>query len=158
MGLSGKKASIYSVIMKGDTVTLFDHFISENIKAFESEIRFMVGRLKEIGHHAGAREQFFKTKEGKPGDGVCALYDCPDSNLRLYCIRYGSMAIILGGGGHKPKAIKAWQEDEKLSTEANTIMQVSKDITQRLASGDLEWSTDGFHLTGNLNTSEDEEE
>jgi len=56
-------------------------------------------RLKIIGNETGARESFFKTKEGIPGDGVCTLYDTPDKKLRLYCIRYGKQLIIIGAGG-----------------------------------------------------------
>ncbi len=87
---------------------------------------------------------------------VCALYDEPDRDLRLYCIRNGNVAIILGGGGLKE--VKAWQEDPKLSKEANAMIQVSEDIYQRIKEGDLRWSPDGKKLIGNLSFSEDEEE
>ena len=110
--------------MEDDGITLFDHFVNENITDYRKEIRFIANRLQEIGNTTGAREKFFKHNEGKPGDGVCALYDDPDSNLRLYCIRYGNIAVILGGGGPKPDDVKAWQDDEKLTLEAETIIQV----------------------------------
>lgn len=147
---SGSQATIYSVIMDEDNDTLFDHFVNENIADYRKEIRFLVNRLQEIGNTTGAREKFFKHNEGKPGDGVCALYDDPDSKLRLYCIRYGNIAVILGGGGSKPNDIIAWQNDEKLTLEAQIIIQVSKDIMQRIHSGDLQWSKDGSQLLGKL--------
>ena len=62
-----------------------------------------------------AREGYFKLHEGKPGDGIVALYDRPDSRLRLYCIRYGSVTLIVGGGGAKPKSVRAWQEVPELA-------------------------------------------
>lgn len=154
---SGSQASIYSVIMEDDGITLFDHFVNENITDYRKEIRFIASRLQEIGNTTGAREKFFKHNEGKPGDGVCALYDDPDSKLRLYCIRYGNIAVILGGGGPKPDDVKAWQDDEKLTLEAETIIQVSKDIMQRIHSGDLLWSKDGSQLLGNLTISDNDE-
>lgn len=154
---SGRQATIYSVIMEEDDVTLFDQFVNENKTTFRKEIKSIAGRLQEIGHTTGARQKFFKIDEGKPGDGVCALYDDPDSKLRLYCIRYGNVAIILGGGGPKPPGVEAWQDDEKLTLEAETMIQVSKDIMQRLHSGDLEWSKDGSQLLGNLTISDNEE-
>jgi hypothetical protein len=156
-GLSGSRATIYSVIMAGDNITLFDHFVNESLIGHQKEIRFIASRLKEIGNSTGAREQFFKHNEGKPGDGVCALYDDPDSKLRLYCVRYGNTAVILGGGGQKPDNIKAWQDDEKLTLEAETIIQISKDILHRIRSGDLQWSKDGSKLFGNLIISDDDE-
>ena len=63
-------------------------------------------RIRTINEKTGARESFFKPNEGKPGDLVCALFDIPNSNLRLYCIRFGNSLIILGGGGEKKKTIK----------------------------------------------------
>lgn len=155
---SGNKATIYSIVLNGDEVTLFDHFVNENIDKYKSELKFIAGRLQVIGNTTGARDKFFKHNEGKPGDGVCALYDEPDSNLRLYCIRYGNVAIILGGGGPKPSEIIAWQQDGKLKSGAEKMIQVSKDIIERLQSGDLEWSKDGSQLIGNLIISDNEEE
>jgi len=154
---SGSQATIYSVIMEDDDITLFDHFVNENITDYRKEVRFIANRLQEIGKTTGAREKFFKHDEGKPGDGVCALYDAPDSNLRLYCIRYGNIAVILGGGGPKPHDVIAWQDDEKLTLEAETIIQVSRDIMQRIHSGDLRWSRDGSQLLGNLTISDNDE-
>lgn len=154
---SGSQATIYSVIIEGDDITLFDHFVNENGDDFRNEVRFLANRLQEIGNTTGAREKFFKHNEGNPGDGVCALYDDPESKLRLYCIRYGNIAVILGGGGPKPENIKAWQNDEKLTLEAETIIQISEDIMKRIHSGDLNWSKDGSKLLGNLTFSDNDE-
>lgn len=155
---TGSKATIYSVILDGDELTLFDHFVEENKETHESEVRSIVARLERIGHGTGAREIFFKTKEGLPGDGVCALYDDPDSKLRLYCIRYGNVAILLGGGGPKPPGTVAWQDNDILKREAETMIAVSKDIMKKLKEGELKWSPDGSQLVGNLNFSNNENE
>ncbi|HEX9513994.1 MAG TPA: hypothetical protein VF939_26060 [Puia sp.] len=155
--LSGGEATIYSVIMEGDNVTLFDRFVQENATEYRREVSFIIDRLQEIGNTTGTREKFFKHKEGRPGDGVCALYDAPDSHLRLYCIRYGNVAIILGGGGPKPDEVRAWQDSAKLKIEAETMMEVSKDIMQRLKGGEIQWSPDGSQLLGNLNISDNEQ-
>jgi hypothetical protein len=155
--LSGRKATIYSIIKEDDDITLFDQFLAENIQSHRSEIKYISNILEEIGHEVGAREQFFKHDEGKLGDGVCALYDDPDRKLRLYCIRYGRCAIILGGGGPKHPDIKAWQENDKLALEAKTMIKVSKDITRRLKDGDLRWSPDGTQLIGDLTFSDNDE-
>lgn len=136
--------------MEQDEATLFDHFVNENSTDYKEEVKSILGRLEQMNQNTGAREKFFKPNEGKPGDGVCALYDDPDSKLRLYCIRYGNVAILLGGGGPKPPGIISWQQDEKLSLEANTMIRVSQDILQRIQSGDIEWSADGYQLSGNL--------
>lgn len=134
---SGAQTSIYSVYIEEDGKTLFDKFIEENISAFNLEIKDIVQRLLTIGNKTGAREQFFKINEGMPGDGVCALYDDPNSKLRLYCIRYGNDIVILGGGGFKPKTIRALQEDKKLEAENYFLRDLSKEITQRLKDKDI---------------------
>ena len=116
--LSGPCCSIYSVAnLNNEQKTLLDKFIDENIDLHKSETKELISRLHAIGHQTGARSQYFKLYEGTPGDGVCALYDMKESNLRLYCIRYGTLIVVVGGGGHKPKTIRTFQEDNKLREE-----------------------------------------
>lgn len=154
---SGAEASVYALYDEDSQETLYDMFVNENIDLFKSEIKNIHNRLHTMGHCTGAREQFFKTKEGKPGDGVCALYDKPNSKLRLYCIRYGMSLIILGGGGHKPKNIKALQEDVKLTEENERIKQISNEIKKRTIVGDISFTNEGMDIEGNLNLYDDEE-
>jgi putative component of toxin-antitoxin plasmid stabilization module len=146
--LSGKDASIYSVFLEKEQETLFDRFIKENKISFKGELKDIINRIKAIGNKIGAREQFFKLKEGEPGDGVCALYDDPDKNLRLYCIRYGKTLIILGGGGQK--TTQTLQDNPKLKDENYFLRQVSKDILNRMQDGEIEFSDDYMELLGNL--------
>lgn len=89
---SGTQASVYSIYIEEEEMTLYDRFVIENKDQFFDEINDINKRLINIGK-IGARENFFKLKEGNPSDGVCALYDNPNSNLRLYCIRYGNYYI-----------------------------------------------------------------
>ena len=126
---SGKEASIYSVYMEDLQKTLFDVFLEENKTSFKSELKDILKRMSVIGHKTGAREQFFKTKEGIPGDGVCALYDDPDKKLRLYCIRYGKQLIILGGGGQKTDHIRELQKDGPASFADVVLRADEQDIT-----------------------------
>lgn len=84
--LIGEYASIYSIFDTDEEKTLFEIFVKENNSLFLSELNDIVKRLKVIGTKTGAREHFFKLNEGEPGDGVSALYDNPESNLRLYKI------------------------------------------------------------------------
>lgn len=150
INFTGKAATVYSIIIDDDGETLFDKFAKENINSFKSEILFIFDRLETIGNNTGAREGFFKTKEGNPGDGVEALYDEPGYNLRLYCIRYGRQIIILGGGGHKPKDIKALQDDKKLKTENYLLRKISSDITARIKDHRITYSHDGYSFEGEL--------
>lgn len=154
--LSGNKAGVYSVVLNGDEETLLNKFVCENEISFKSETKDILKRLYSIGHTTGARNQFFKEWEGKPGDGVCALYDNPDSNLRLYCICFGTQLIVVGSGGHKPKTIRALQEDVKLTEENSIIKEISQQITQRIKDKDIRFSPDYLEFTGDITFNDEE--
>lgn len=153
--LSGKEASIYSVIIEDDAYSLYDRFLIQYQEKYSHAIKDIQARIRTMANKTGARDIYFKGGEGAPGDGVCALFDLPDFNLRLYCIRYGLNLIILGGGG--PKNVRAWQDDKKLSSEVKKLMKISKAITKRMMEKDIYWSNDKMHLLGELNFNDDEE-
>lgn len=150
-GLSGGAASIYSVYPDGSDKSAFEKFLAENVANHEEELLSIISRLKSMGTVSGAREQYFKHNEGRPGDLVCALYDEPGRLLRLYCIRMGNALVILGGGG--PKTVRAWQDDPKLSKEATKIIEISDLICERMQQREIYLSQDGMELIGNLNFS-----
>ncbi len=153
---SGKAASVYSIVLNNEKETLFDKFIRENSYSFLSETKNILMRLKTIGHKTGARVTYFKEFEGKPGDGVCALYDEPGSNLRLYCIKYGTQIIIVGNGGPKSKLIKALQEDDKLKEENYFLRWLSDQITTKIINRDIKYSDNYLDFIGNLEFQDDE--
>lgn len=153
----GKASTIYTIVNEVEKITSFDRFMKDNLATFKSEIIDIVKRLKTINTITGAKEYYFKLDEGLPGDGVCALYDSPDSHLRLYCIRFGNSIVIVGGGGEKPKDIRAWQENKILAKEANLMIEVSKRLALRIKEREIEFSEDGTSLIGNLEFYDDEE-
>ena len=148
--LSGNKASIYSVIQDDETETFLDKFVKENKNSSLSEIKNILMRLKSIGHKTGARENFFKTFEGYPGDGVCALYDEPKSKLRLYCIRFGTQLVVVGNGGPKAKTIRAFQANDKLKEENYFLRWLSVEITSRIKDKEIIYINDPLDFSGNL--------
>lgn len=155
--LSGEETRLYSVVPRGDQEDLFTQFVRKWNKIYPDEVREILGRLSLIGNRVGAREGFFKHDEGKPGDGVCALYDRPNAHLRLFCIRYGAVTVILGSGG--PKKVRAWQDDPTLKREAERMIAYARDINRRLREGyDLFWSDDRTELLGELKNYDDEED
>lgn len=129
---SGKAATVYTVRIDGDDGHLFDRFVSENLALHGKEVKNIAATIKIIGTVTGARMQYFKEWEGVPGDGVCALYDSPSSNLRLYCIRYGTSLIVIGSGGHKPKNIRSYQDNKKTKRQKPTL---SNRFPERLPNG-----------------------
>lgn len=158
---SGYGSKIYSIIPEGEPETLFDKFVEENVETYEKEVKEILVRIKQIGSVTGAREIFFK-HEGDSGfvreygKFVWALYDKKGSKLRLYCIRFSNIAVILGGGGYKDKSIKKWQDDSKLSKEARRIMAYARDILRQIDEGNIYWSECGTELEGKLKNYDDE--
>lgn len=157
INFTGTAATVYSIVDEVEENTLFDRFIKENLLKFKSEIIDIIKRIRTINAITGAREYYFRLHEGLAGDGVCALYDNPEGHLRLYCIRFGNSIIIVGGGGEKPKEIRAWQENEKLEKEANLMIEVSKKLTLRIKEREIEFSENGTKLMGRLEFYDDEE-
>jgi|ERR1700761_4724610 len=154
--LSGRQASIYAVVLAGESQTVFEQFMAEYQADYRAELKDIVGRLQVIGHTTGARQNFFKEFEGKFGDLVCALYDDPDRKLRLYCIRFGGDFVILGGGG--PKDVAAWQDDPNLAYNAQLMITVAKQLHERFKEGDLRWTADFKDIQGDLTFKEEEDE
>jgi hypothetical protein len=152
---SGPKATVYSLYLEDENQTLFDKFLSENIDEHRQEILSILDKINKISYKFGAERMFFKENEGKLGDLVCALYDSPDSNLRLYCIRLGKTIIILGGGGYKSKLIRALQEDPLLTKENLIMRKFSEILGKRMKERDIFW-IDEMTLDGNFIIDTDE--
>lgn len=146
--LSGEKCRIFSIRQEGETRTLLECFLRDNYATYKNEIEDIYNRLKIIGKVEGAREHYFKHNEGSLGDGVSALYDGNKKNIRLYCIRYGTITLILGGGGYKSKDIRAWQEDRILSIHAELMKKISEEIKK---DEDVKLLSDGSFSSLNVN-------
>lgn len=149
--LTGKRCKIYSVQMEGDEKTLFEQFLEENEATFPRELKSIFGTLEIIGSRVGAEDSYFRPKkEGKLGDGVEALFDVPNANLRLYAIKYGKVLLILGNGGYKPKTIRAFQEDPKLTKENYLLRRISATLYEAIKDKDLRWNKQGDDFEGQL--------
>jgi hypothetical protein len=127
----------------------------ENLREFPDEINSKVETLNQISTKFGARRHFFKENKGKLGDLVCVLYDSPNSNLRLYCIRFGTSVILLGCGGYEPKSMRALQESEKLKSENYLLREISELIFKKMKEKEIYWIND-YELGGDLILDTDE--
>ena len=148
-GFSNDEVSVYTLLNCDTGISLFQSFIQENQHEFPDEVKDIAKRILSF-KEVGARENFFKINEGKPGDGVCALYDDEKSNLRLYCIRYGTVLVVLGSGGHKPKTTRRLQETKKLEYENQIMRNLSAEIEKRRRNGDLSFSKDFLEIDGDM--------
>lgn len=155
---SGEKVRVYSILIDEGESTLFDQFLEENENDFNDEIQDIINRIQVMAEHTGVRDDFIKQGEGDLGDGICALYDKPESKLRLYFIRFGNVAIVLGGGGHKPKNIRRLQENSKLKDENYLLRKVSAALNEAVQDGSLFIKDDGFESLTDFTYTIDEDE
>ncbi len=150
--LSGEKSTIYMVVNElGQSP--FQEFAVNCGKEFEGKLLNFLNRIKSIGTEVGAIDGYFKMHENErkgTGDDVCALYDEPDKEMRVFCIRKSEKILILGGGGPKPPRIRAWQECPILSKAARYMILISEAIEINIQSGSLGISGDGIEFTGDL--------
>jgi len=148
--LSGDACKIYTIVYDGEEDSLFECFQDRmDAEGFSAAVDEVWYTLRFMGKEGGARIQFFKEDEGKPGDGIVALLKKKKFTLRLYCIRYGSGTLVLGDGGYKPSTIRAWQDDDHLKACVHELMRISALITERIKSKEIMLSADGS-LTGDL--------
>lgn len=148
--LSGPNCKIYSIAFDGKGGdTLFDEFLDRMDQDYPDEVEDIWSKLQFMGCEGGARLQFFRENEGKPGDGVVALLKESGFTLRLYAIRYGATLLILGSGGYKDSSIDAWQKDEVLKYHAEEMIKISALITERIKSKEIIICDDGT-LEGDL--------
>ena len=147
--LTGRRCKIYSIRIDGDEKTLFDRFTEENKADFPEETKNILLKLKFIGQDDGAKDHYFRPKkEGKLGDGVEALFDQPNANLRVYAIKYSRILLVLGGGGPKSKDIRAFQEDPKLTKENYLVRQIAAILYKAIRDKDLRWNKQGDNFEG----------
>jgi hypothetical protein len=142
--LSGKKTKIYSPMMEGDSVTLFEKFLEENNISYPSEVTNLYDRLEIIGHETGLWEEAFDTNSGKFGTNICTLKDLPGRFVRLFFIEFGMTCIVLGGGGEKPKHVIKRQEVPKLNEEVEILEKISICLQKALKNGKIEIDDEGY--------------
>ena len=152
---TGQACNIYTIIRNGSRFSAYDEFLQRNATDFRPQLRDMALRLESMGKQSGAREQFFKLREGRLGDLVAALYDRPEGKLRLFCIRFNNHLLILGDGG--PKDVRAWEDDPVLSKAANELIRISEAIKEAMKDKTLRWNEEGTDLLGDLTIELDDE-
>ena len=73
--------------------------------------------------------------------------------MRLYCIVFGTVAIILGGGGPKPEGVRAWQDNPNLKANAELMIRISQRITKAIHNKEIQVTDKG--LSGDLRIIDD---
>lgn len=146
--LSGRRATVYTLVKADGTPSLFDTFLQECASQYPAETRNLVAKIRAMGQQTGLRKDLFRLDEGLPGDLVVAVSDDVTATLRAYGIRYGNSILLLGAGG--PKFVRAWQEDPRLKQAAEEMIAISKAMKEKVKNREITWTPDEMEWTGDL--------
>jgi hypothetical protein len=134
----GRRAAVYSIKFDGEP-SEFYKFVNASKLEHKKQTDKIVARVKKMSF-VGLREDFFETYK----NGVSKLKRT--GQLRLYALRFSSVAIVLGSGGFKD--CKTYQEDPILNSAVELLEEVDGLIAERRLAGDIKIDENG--LSGNL--------
>lgn len=154
--LSGRRATVYSLVKDDGTPSLFDTFLQECDAQYPAETENLLAKLRAMGQEIGLRKDQFRLDEGLPGDLVVAVSDDVTATLRAYGIRYGNSILLLGAGG--PKFVCAWQDDPILKRAAEEMITISKAMKEKVQNREIKWTANEMEWTGDLNIETDDEQ
>jgi hypothetical protein len=149
----GNKAKIYTIKFLDSELTEWEEFVYENMNKVPVAVRKLNKQLELISNKNGIIDDFF-TRESEPNYNVFRLSGTKEK-LRLYCIKYSNVAVILGGGGIKGANSVKLQENPHLNKICEELKRIEILINQKLSDKEIRIDDEGFH--GNLNFSLDED-
>jgi hypothetical protein len=119
--------TFYVIRFKDEKESEFDKFFNkfDGDEFFEESFNIIIEWLNRIGED-GALNDHMK-EEG----GSLRAVPIGTSKLRLYCFRVNECILILGNGGHKPKYIKAYQDDPELNKYVSDLREVGRNLINR---------------------------
>jgi len=141
----GDKSSFYSIQFEGKSKSEAQEFFEKYENKYAEEIEDIADNIFLMSGRQGSTNGFFKLKEGKIDDNVCAI---SEGDLRLYCLRYGNIAVILGSGGIKPKGVGTYQDIPILNKAVKELQDICKLIDYRIKSEEIYWQR--YELKGEL--------
>ena len=145
---SGKKAKTYTIQFENSELSEYYQFVFDHKDNFPTTILELNEKLKNMVKTHGLIEEFF-TRECPESHNVFRIKNTDE--LRLYCIKFSNVAIILGRGGLKiPGTIKL-SENPYLQDIVNQLMKIEDLIVERIKSKEIKVTDD--LIEGNLNFS-----
>lgn len=118
----------YVIRFKDEEDSEFDKFFEkfDGDESFAESFNIIIEWLNTIGDEGGLNDHL--RNEG----GSLKAIPIVTSKLRLYCFRVNECIIILGNGGHKPKHIKAYQDDPELNKYVSDLRETGRNLINRI--------------------------
>jgi hypothetical protein len=120
-------ATFYSIKFKGENKSEADKFFEKFEDIEKEKIENISKKILLMIQKRGCSDSAFRLNESSPYNNICALWD---GNLRLYCLRFGKVAVILGGGGIKD--VNKYQDSEELTRHVKNLEMVYEPIINRI--------------------------
>ena len=137
----GNKAKIYTIQVEGAELSEYKQFVLENMNIRKEAVQVLDITLKNMAHRRGFIDEFF-IRESPQDFNVFKVTETDD--LRLYCIRYSGIAIIVGGGGIKSPDKFKLKENPHLQKKVDFLIEIEKKIQEKLASKEIRITDNGF--------------
>lgn len=136
----GKKAGFYTIVFDGEAMSEADKFFEIINKKAPKKAENLYSNIEYQAEERGCQDHLFTYERD------VSVYKMKEGKWRLYCIRFGKVAVILGGGDFKD--VPKTQDSEILEGHVEKLRFVNKLINERISNGDLYISDNG--LVGNF--------
>lgn len=143
----GKRTNIYTIHVENDELSEYKKFVIENYEKVPNAVRNLDTQLKYISSKSGIIDEQFK-RESPPKYNVFRIEETEDY-LRLYCIKYSHVAIVIGGGGLKDSAKRKLKDNPELKRVVDFLMSIEDAIFEAIKSKEIKLTDNGFE--GNIN-------
>jgi len=138
----GKRGTIYTIKYKEDEHTELEKFIIDLPDDYKDIGAMMLEGLDNMADRHGFEEQFFKLGEGNLADNVVAF---GKREIRLYCLRFSTIILIIGNGGYKPKDKRTYEEVPELYQKVKNLQSDLKIIDKAIKEKDLTFGDISFN-------------
>ena len=151
--IPGEKCQIFTIHYEGEELSEFDKFLTDHEKKYPKNIEDIVVRISKMKLRNGCPDVYFKDVS-TPFDAICRLQKT--GNLRLYCIRFGNVALIIGGGGIKEKSKRTYQEVEELNEVVENLKIIYGKIEKKIKNKKIFIDDNGIRGEFNFNFEEED--
>lgn len=143
----GKRSKIYTIRIENSELDEYRRFVYDNSSVVPNAVRLLDLQLKNIANKNGIYDEQF-IRESPPGKNVFRITETNEW-LRLYCIKYSRVALVLGGGGIKKPDKQKLKENPELQTVVDFLIKIEDVIFEAMQNNETRLTDDGFE--GKLN-------
>lgn len=136
------KSSFYAIKLLDKPFPEVEEFFEKYIDSENDKIDIIFSNIERMTKR-GIFEGFFNDKESKIDDNISCIRV---GDLRLYCLRYGKVAVILGGGDYKH--VRSYQDSDELYDHVKLLQMACKQIDERIEDKEIKITENS--IEGNL--------